>query len=144
MEELAALSEFLSPDIILLTETWTNKNINNASLTIPGYRVEERKDREDTTNGIGGGLVIYIKEKYVTLPFIRQSEFNQYAGFRIKTKNRPLTVVLIYRPPSSRAENLAELCKLLTNLDDKTLIIVTLISQESTGKPKRQTTRGET
>jgi Endonuclease-reverse transcriptase len=123
LEELAALSDFLSPDIILLTETWTNKNINSAALTIPGYRLEERRDREDTANGIGGGLVIYIKDKYVTLPFSKQNDFNQYTGFRLKTKDRTLTIILVYRLPSSRAENLAKLCELLQDLDSNTLVI---------------------
>jgi Reverse transcriptase (RNA-dependent DNA polymerase)/Endonuclease-reverse transcriptase len=121
--ELAAISEFLSPDIILITETWTNKSITNAAMTIPGYRLEERKDRTDTANGIGGGLAVYIKEKFVTMPLVKEYNFNQYTGFKIKTLAQPLSFILIYRPPSSSAENTSELCNLLTNLDNNSFII---------------------
>ena len=46
---------------ILLTETWCNGSINNAALSLPGYQLETvlRKDRENTANGIGGGLLVY-------------------------------------------------------------------------------------
>jgi hypothetical protein len=40
--ELSATTELLSPDIIFITETWTHKNVANASMTIPGYKLEER------------------------------------------------------------------------------------------------------
>jgi Endonuclease-reverse transcriptase len=98
-------------------------SISNATMTIPGYRLEERCDRTDTTNGIGGGLAIYIKEKYVTFPFSKNRNFNQFVGFKIKTKAQPLTIILVYRPPSSSNENTTELCKLLTGLDKNTLVI---------------------
>jgi hypothetical protein len=76
LQELAATAEFLSPDVILLTETWTNQSLNNASMTIPNYNLVERQDRKDTANGIGGGLAIFTKEKFVTLPFIKENQFN--------------------------------------------------------------------
>jgi hypothetical protein len=121
--DLEATTELLSPDIILLTETWTHKNVTNASMTIQGYRLEERSDREDTTNGIGGGLAIYVKEKYITLPYTKSHNFNQYAGLKIKSKGTPLNIVLVYRPPSSGNENTAELCNLLSSLDKNTFVI---------------------
>jgi hypothetical protein len=121
--ELAATAEILSPDVIFISETWTHKNVNSATLTLPGYRLEERKDREDTTNGIGGGLAIYVKEKFITLPYNMRSEFNQFAGIRLKTKGSPLSITLIYRPPSSGAGNTAELCKLLSSLERNSFVL---------------------
>jgi Reverse transcriptase (RNA-dependent DNA polymerase)/Endonuclease-reverse transcriptase len=123
LEELTATAEILSPDIILLTETWTNSTVNNANMTIPGYRIEERLDRSDTANGIGGGLIIYVKDKYVTVPYTNNSIFNQYTGIILKTNSRQLTFLLIYRPPSSGSENTEELCKLISDLKRDTFII---------------------
>ena len=51
------------PDIILLTETWCNANMLDLALAIPGYQSETdlRTDMRDTTNGLGGGLLVYSK-----------------------------------------------------------------------------------
>jgi exonuclease III len=59
--ELTAVSQDLNPDIILLTETWCNDKIPDAALSLEGYRLETelRKDRTDTGNGVGGGLLVY-------------------------------------------------------------------------------------
>lgn len=89
------------PDIILITETWLNDDINNASMNIPGYTVEIRKDRHDTNQGIGGGIIVYTKLGVKTLPEKETEIFNQYCRFTVKTKNEELTITVIYRPPSS-------------------------------------------
>jgi hypothetical protein len=86
-------------------------------MTILGYKLEERQDREDTTNGIGGCLAIYVKEKYITLPYTHN--FNQYASLKIKSKGAPLNFALIYRPPSSGNDKMAE----LSSLDKNTFLI---------------------
>ena len=54
--ELNVQAVDLNPDIILLTETWCNQSVSDATLTIPNYHLETelRRDREDTTNGVGG------------------------------------------------------------------------------------------
>ena len=55
--ELNVQAVDLNPDIILLTETWCNQSVSDATLTIPNYHLEAelRRDREDTTNGVGAG-----------------------------------------------------------------------------------------
>jgi hypothetical protein len=40
IQELTALTIERKPDLILLTETWCNNNVNNASLAIQGYSIE--------------------------------------------------------------------------------------------------------
>ena len=115
-----------NPDFILLTETWTNESINDASLQIPNYvmECELRKDRKDTGNGIGGGLLVYRKEGIKILPNnYDDNSFNQLCGFKILTKSDPLNIILVYRPPSSSVENLEKLCTLLGNLDPRTVVI---------------------
>ena len=59
MDELKAHIVDLSPDIIMITESWTHSGITNAFLTIDGYTIVERHDRQDTTDGRGGGLLVY-------------------------------------------------------------------------------------
>ena len=63
LNELASYVADENPDFILLTETWCNGSINNAALVLPGYQleIELREDRENTVNGIGGGLLVYTK-----------------------------------------------------------------------------------
>jgi hypothetical protein len=63
LDELAAVTQDLAPDIILLTETWCNETVQNAALSIENYMLETelRKDRTDTGNGIGGGLLVYSR-----------------------------------------------------------------------------------
>jgi hypothetical protein len=54
----------------MLTETWCNTAIDNAALAIENYKIvtELRKDRCDTANGVGGGLLVYSRESLQILP----------------------------------------------------------------------------
>jgi hypothetical protein len=46
-----------------------NSNVTNAYLKLPGYDLqpELRKGRNDTTNGIGGGLLVSVRDEPVIL-----------------------------------------------------------------------------
>ena len=127
LDELTVLADDLKPDFILLTECWTNPNIENASLRVPGYVLDTdlRKDRLDTGNGVGGGLLVYMKEGRMILPYNKFSDnsFNQQCGFNIGAAGSPLNILLVYRPPTSGAENTEKLCSILENLDPNTLVI---------------------
>ena len=50
--------------MVLICESWCNADISNAMLNMDGYFIEPdlRMDRRDTINGIGGGLLVYVKE----------------------------------------------------------------------------------
>jgi hypothetical protein len=107
LDELKVTSQDLNPDIILLTKAWYNSTVENASLTIENYRLETdlRRDRSDTANGIGGGLLVYSKKHEVQiLPSdkFHNNGFNQFCMFSVTTKSEKLNIILIYRPPSSR------------------------------------------
>ena len=80
VQELEALASDLKPDVILLCETWCNTNTSNATLNIKGYELQQnlRRDRNDTTNGIGGGLLVYTRDGLVILPCDDENSFNQY------------------------------------------------------------------
>jgi hypothetical protein len=107
--ELAAVTQDLEPDIILLTETWCNSTITNASLTLENYNLESdlRHDRNDTTAGIGGGLLVYSRKDLRILPCDKfdDNEFKQFCAFKISTTGEQLTIILAYRPPSSPQTN---------------------------------------
>ena len=84
-----------------------------------------RKDRCDTANGIGGGLLVYTKHDIKILPSdkYRNSKFNQFCNFSVVTESEKLDIILIYRPPSSGQDNLTELCEILRTVDENTLLI---------------------
>jgi Endonuclease-reverse transcriptase len=93
-------------------------------LQLPGYKLEGRKDRKDTRNGIGGGLIFYVKDCYDAEPVTDESnDFNQYSMLSLNTKSGKVNLLLIYRPPSSNADNLAKLCELLSNVKSNTIAV---------------------
>ena len=97
------------PDLILITETWCNKDISSNLLNIDNYYIDAslRIDRNDTLNGIGGGLLVYIKNGMMILPNDNNSNFNQYCSFKIcdnKSQSK-MNVTLIYRSPNSTTAN---------------------------------------
>jgi hypothetical protein len=84
--------------LVLICETWCNPDINNASLNIGGYtfQTELRLDRTDTTNGIGGGIVVYTKEGLKILCCDQVQSFNQYCKFKLATNHDELFFYVIY------------------------------------------------
>ena len=78
ISELDAVLVDLKPDVILLCETCCNNNTNIVSLSINGYEIvtDLRRDRCDTANGIGGGLIVYVREDLAVLLCDQSSEFN--------------------------------------------------------------------
>jgi len=125
--ELAAVTQDLDPDIILLTESWCNSNVLDASLSIEGYRLETdlRKDITDTGNGIGGGLLVYSKADIKILPSdnYKENKFNQFCEFSILTTGENLNLILSYRPPTSGMTNTEELCELIRSVKTNTIMI---------------------
>ena len=125
LDELATLANEEKPDFILLTETWCNPSITNAGLTIPGYQIEEdlRHDREDTANGIGGGLLVYSRCGIKTISCKKTSKFHQYCHFTTDTGYGPMNIYLVYRPPTSGAENIELLSTLVKEMPKNSLLI---------------------
>jgi hypothetical protein len=125
VRELEALADDLDPDFILLTETWCNADTQNASLQITGYNLETdlRRDRLDTNQGIGGGLLVYSRQGIKILPIDNSNEFNQHCIFKTGTKRTSLEIILAYRPPSSGTENGENLCNLLRTCGNNTILI---------------------
>ena len=127
INELAAYSATSKPDIILICESWCNDSTQNSSLSIPDYQLETdlRLDRHDTGNGLGGGLLVYSKIgiKILTCDKFKLNAFNQFCAFTLRTSSVMLTVILAYRPPTSNIDNLVQLCSLVQNMKENTILI---------------------
>ena len=123
--DLQATSCDIKPDVILITESWCNSNISDNVLNVNDYELvsELRRDREDTTNGIGGGLLVYARKGLVILSIDIKIEFNQFVSFKIVTKNSDLNVFLIYRPPSCNALNNSKLCDIIKSAPKNSILI---------------------
>ena len=107
------------PDLILITESWLNPEISNAMLNVQNYSLEPelRKDRADTLNGIGGGLLVYGRNGLTLKPNENFSDnaFNQFCSFQIigEKNDETLDICLVYRSPNSTEGNTLELCELI-------------------------------
>jgi hypothetical protein len=84
VDELSCLANDLSPDVIIV-ETWAHMGIKTSLLNIPGYEIDEdlRRDRCDTNQGVGGGLLVYVRSglSVLTLDSHNGIDFNQYCRF---------------------------------------------------------------
>ena len=127
LNELVVYVEDNTPDLILICETWCNPTISDAALNLPNYQLEKdlRKDRIDTTNGVGGGLLVYSRIGLSILPCdkFKDTNFNQFTAFKVKTSGDPLHVILAYRPPGANQENTLQLCNMMRNLEKNSIII---------------------
>ena len=103
--ELRALVALENPDVVALTETWTNENIDNGYLQIVDYEIIVRKDRVDTDRGRGGGLLVYVRKSIDALNTDINTEFNQCASISIKCKSEDVNIHVIYRSPNSNKSN---------------------------------------
>ena len=94
------------PDIIAITETWTNDCISNHYLSLPNYAIISRLDRNDTLNGRGGGLLVFAKESSKAVEFTEHCSFNQFSSLRISPPGgNTLSLFVIYRSPNSNPVN---------------------------------------
>jgi len=125
IDELKIVVSESDPDIVIITESWCNNNISNSLLKIEGLILcyELRLDRNDTANGIGGGLLVYVREGLTILSCDINYDFNQYCKFRVLTLSDVITIYLVYRPPSSGAENSSKLIDMLGTVENNAIII---------------------
>jgi len=129
VNDLNCLLQETKPDLVIITESWLNNDDHSAALSIEGYFINPdlRIDRTDTAHGIGGGILVYVKEGLVVLPnYDRTNTFNQYCQFKVQTKDRnnSINFTVVYRSPNSNEENLNKLCELLQGLSNENQILV--------------------
>ena len=110
VDELRAIVDMENPDVIALTETWTNDTINDAYLHLDNYELVERRDRRDTVGGRGGGIMVYAKGIHIWREDV-DTEFNQCATLKIKKGTEETALHVVYRSPNSNKENDNMLCE---------------------------------
>lgn len=125
--------EFLrkSIDILGVSETWLNPQINNDMISIPGFDLL----RNDRSYGRGGGTCVYIRQGIGFAQGLRShSDVNieiqnvTLTGERTNQNLKPIELVLLYRPPKGNDRLACDQIKLFLNgisdLDQKELILM--------------------
>ena len=91
------------------------------------YTIETnlRCDRTDTANGIGGGLLVYIKTGYNIIPLPNHTSFNQISSFSIKGKDKDqdLSIYLVNKSPNSLQANNELLFEALRKVNKNSILI---------------------
>lgn len=122
MDELSIVVGNNRPDIIAITETWLSSDILDSVCGLSSYSVI-RKDRK---NGLGGGVLFYIKDKlcYHKLDhLLADNNFEiLFISVRPRILPRPLGCVIfivVYCPPWYDVATNRELCTFIFNSIDK-------------------------
>ena len=124
MDELRAYASDRDPDMIMLTETWTNEGIEDVFLKIKGYELVARSDREDTVGGRGGGILVYGKKEINCWRVEAECEFNQRVSIKVKLEAKTeMTMHCIYRSPNSTRQNDEALCRWIGTLEANRMLI---------------------
>ena len=123
IQELKATAIDLNPDIIAITETWSNSDICNTFLDVPGFKIVARKDRSDTSNGRGGGILVYAKSTLICHEITTPPDIIQVAAIQTKLNKDSLNTYIVYRSPNSSTENNSRLNELLRTVPRNSVIV---------------------
>ena len=118
IDELCGTVSSLSPDIVVITETWLSPNVNNSAINLNGFSTF-RHDRQDGRRG--GGVCVYVNDQ---LPVVHLKELSypevESLWLLIKPRRLPrgfnsIILAAIYHPPQS--DDRALLTHLIESLD---------------------------
>ena len=124
IDELRVNVNIVNPDVIIIVEAWTNDAISDEFLCIKDYELLERKDRNDTMGGRGGGLLAYVKNDLCAWKEEINSNFNQGGTIKLKMKEKgELIIHIMYRSPNSTKDNDHELCEWIKTMKGEYIII---------------------
>lgn len=101
-------------DVVIISETWLSKSINNEDINIFGYNLY-RSDRPKKD----GGVAIYVKSRFNTSIVLSQSICKQMEFLALNVeiaKSLSIAVVGCYRPPSASKAALYSIKDLLAKL----------------------------
>ena len=101
---------FSDYDIICLTESWLNCNVENSVRDVPGFNIY-RQDRQSEVNQVkkrGGGILVYIKSKWA--PYITEFPKMNIVSIDVEAvwllldppKQRNLLIGIVYCPPDGK------------------------------------------
>ena len=106
--------------MICITESWLTSDITNSMISINGYYVDPdlRTDKLLSNNGIGSGIVIYVRNGLKVFKVDDPNTFNQYCRFYIvNDDSEKLYFSVVYRSPNSSTINNDKLASLISDLD---------------------------
>ena len=128
-DEFYALVEDVKPSIIGVTETWLNDSYSDAEFAIPNY-ILYRQDRADTVRGIGGGVLLYIKQDLNSVQREDlQGAFTNYVWCEVQVggagfKRSQLLIGVVYRSPNSTSANDQLLFNIINGVSSQDTIIM--------------------
>ena len=123
MAELRAIVDVKNPDVVALTETWSNGDISNDFLNIDGYEIVARQDRVDTSRGRGGGILVYVKRGICAWTESMDGDFCQCVSVKLKGRDGDLSIIVVYRSPNSSRENDDCLCALMNGIQGRSVVV---------------------
>jgi len=85
LDDLHTMVCSFQPDIIGIYEGWTNSNILDSELEIPGYETF-RCDRPNLHRG--GGVVLYVRSELQPTQHFPKSPFPEQVWCKLRKKNR--------------------------------------------------------
>jgi ribonuclease P/MRP protein subunit RPP40 len=112
----------ISPDIVVLTETWISNKITNESISVTNYEIVARTDRLNTTDGRGGGIVIYAKSDIAPeiVNLTPPPTLKNYQLCRVDIRN--VSISGIYRSPKTTLEEDKQIVDYLRKLPEQSVI----------------------
>ena len=96
LEELGSLGRQINLDVIAISESKLDDNIQESVFTIPGYNVEYRHRTRK-----GGGVALYIRDD---IPHVRATKLEskqlEHVSVDITIRRKKYNISVMYRPPS--------------------------------------------
>ena len=123
MNELRVLVACETPDIVAICETWTNETHGDAFFTIDDYEIITRRDRNDTTGGRGGGILMYGRKELSVWTEPETTTFNQCVTVKVKCGGEDVKIHCVYRSPNSTRENDTELNEWLKGMRGTNVLV---------------------
>lgn len=96
LEDVTKHPELMRADLLVFSESWLSRRINNAAVALPDFREPLRSDRQSESGR--GGVAVYVKDH---LPVPKQHPTEQAEGLETVLVEIQNTFVLaVYRSPS--------------------------------------------
>ena len=97
--------------------------MTNSHIAINGYNLLSRKDRTDTMDGRGGGILLYIKSELIAREIDAPSDIIQVAGAEIKFVDNQLNIFVVYWSPNSSLENNSRLNSFIKSIKENAVVV---------------------
>jgi hypothetical protein len=125
ISELECVAAEQKPDVILICESWCNSTVNDSLLALEGYELQPdlRVDKSDTAGGIGGGLLVYVRDGLNILAVNKTNDFNQLSSLTLATKKQVYKIFLIYQPQAQNLQNRDLLLQVLDSTKKNSVFI---------------------